>query len=420
MDVPSYAPALEMQAFLYQLPHSRIAEYPLERRDQSKLLVADIDSHRISHSRFSELPALLPADSMLVRNRSRVIAARIAMVKPTGGAVEVLLTKPLSPSLSPEVVLASSEACIWECLIGGKNVVPGMVLEVSELQFTATVLEREGTWGTVKLDWKGASTSRTLSSLLTVAGTLPLPPYIHRTADVLDSERYQTVYATQDGSVAAPTAGLHFTENVFNELQHKGITTEEVILHVGLGTFNPVSVENIRNHTMHTERIGVSAEMIEHYAHHCKNKQPWVTAVGTTSVRTLESLFILGAQLCLGADSLPANPHIEQWSAFNPEYATVSRAQAFSAFLYYVQKEKLEMLWADTSIMLAPGCRIASIDAIITNFHQPGNTLLLLIAAVCKGEFWREIYTAALDNEYRFLSYGDSSLLRISSAEPQR
>ena len=411
MNVPPYAPNLEMQAFHYDLPNDRIAIYPIENRDQSKLLVANVSNKSIEHSVFSALPTFLPAKSLLVRNHSRVIAARLAMFKRTGGAVEVLLTKPLSPYHSPELALSSTQSSTWECLIGGKNVVVGMELMIPEIQLTATVRERKGTSAVVELDWQGARTSRTLTHVLHLAGTLPLPPYLHRTADDTDAERYQTIYATHDGSVAAPTAGLHFTPAVFESLSAKEIQTEEVVLHVGLGTFNPVSATTVSEHTMHQERIGVSQNTISRLAEHAGSEVPWVTAVGTTSVRTLESLFILGAQLFLGSEELPEYPIVDQWSAFNPEYSAVSRAQAYTALQHYLLKEKIEMLWAETAIMLAPGCSIKSIDVLITNFHQPGNTLLLLMAAVCKGNFWKEVYQSALDNEYRFLSYGDSSLI---------
>lgn len=404
----SHAPETEfpLDQFMYDLPADRIAIHPLEERDASKLLVwrgPGVIEHRV----FRDVADILPKGSLLVVNHTRVICARIAMLKPTGGVVEVLLTDPELPSRDPAVVLASREPSQWRCLIGGKNVHEGMVLTEPTSGLQATVVRRDGAEGSVALTW---SDDQLLGDLLDEIGRLPLPPYLHREADASDRERYQTVYAAESGSVAAPTAGLHFTDRVFAACDARGIKRATVTLHVGMGTFRPVEVADARQHVMHQERYGVSRSTVEELLRNAESDAPWITAVGTTSIRTLESLYAVGARIV--RDKLvDQSMNVGQWEAFDPTLRDISRADVFRALLAKMDHHGVTSLWGETQLMIAPGARLNCVDALITNFHQPGNTLLLLIAGVVGKDEWRNIYNEALENDYRFLSYGDSSLL---------
>lgn len=404
----SHAPETEfpLDQFMYDLPADRIAIHPLEERDASKLLVwrgPGVIEHRV----FRDVADILPKGSLLVVNHTRVICARIAMLKPTGGVVEVLLTDPELPSRDPAVVLASREPSQWRCLIGGKNVHEGMVLTEPTSGLQATVIRRDGAEGSVALTW---SEDQLLGDLLDEIGRLPLPPYLHREADASDRERYQTVYAAESGSVAAPTAGLHFTDRVFAACDARGIKRATVTLHVGMGTFRPVEVADARQHVMHQERYGVSRSTVEELLRNAESDAPWITAVGTTSIRTLESLYAVGARI-VRDKSVDQSMNVGQWEAFDPTLRDISRADVFRALLAKMDHHGVTSLWGETQLMIAPGARLSCVDALITNFHQPGNTLLLLIAGVVGKDEWRNIYKEALENDYRFLSYGDSSLL---------
>lgn len=404
----SHAPETEfpLDQFMYDLPADRIAIHPLEERDASKLLVwrgPGVIEHRV----FRDVADILPKGSLLVVNHTRVICARIAMLKPTGGVVEVLLTDPELPSRDPAVVLASREPSQWRCLIGGKNVHEGMVLTEPTSGLQATVVRRDGAEGSVALTW---SDDQLLGDLLDEIGRLPLPPYLHREADASDRERYQTVYAAESGSVAAPTAGLHFTDRVFAACDARGIKRATVTLHVGMGTFRPVEVADARQHVMHQERYGVSRSTVEELLRNAESDAPWITAVGTTSIRTLESLYAVGARI-VRDKSVDQSMNVGQWEAFDPTLRDISRADVFRALLAKMDHHGVTSLWGETQLMIAPGARLNCVDALITNFHQPGNTLLLLIAGVVGKDEWRNIYNEALENDYRFLSYGDSSLL---------
>lgn len=399
---------IEMSKFLYELPPDRIAAYPLDERDASKLLRYVSSNNEITHHSFVDLPGLLPANSMLLANSTRVMAARVFAVKPTGGRVEVLLIDPVAPFTDPAVVMSSELGSTWNCMMGGRNIHPGMVLTHDVADLTIRVIDRTGTAAVVELHWQARLT---LAQLLGHIGTLPLPPYLHREVEEVDADRYQTVYAREQGSVAAPTAGLHFTDRVLENIRQRGIVSEMLTLHVGIGTFQPVTADDARDHAMHAERFGVSRTTIESLARHFQSAQPWLTVVGTTSLRTIESLFALGARIAQGATIEVGTVHIDQWSAFDISLQTINREVAFEALVEWMRSHDVSTLWGTTSIMLAPGCRIAVADALITNFHQPGNTLMLLVAAFVGHPQWKSIYASALSNNYRFLSYGDSSLL---------
>jgi len=380
--------------------------YPLPERDASRLLVSRSDGS-IDHRVFRELPTILPAGSTLVVNRTRVIHARLRMQKPTGGLVEVFLTLPVAPSADPAVVLASANASTWECLLGGRNIREDMMLTHEATGLRATVVQRHGAEAHVTLTW---ADHRPLAEVLVHAGDIPLPPYIKRDTDGDDSQRYQTVFAQVEGSVAAPTASLHFTDRVLQDLDSNEVMRVDVTLHVGLGTFKPVEVEDATNHDMHRERYGISRRSAARLADHAHSSEPWLTVVGTTALRTVESLFCVGARIARdGVEKVPSLD-VGQWEAFDRSLDSVSRAEAMSAIVQWLDAHGVDEAWGDTSIMLAPGCRIAMADALVTNFHQPGNTLLLLVAAFI-GDRWRDVYTSAIGNDYRFLSYGDSSLL---------
>lgn len=400
---------MQSHDYTYVLPPERIASVPLAERDASKLLVAHAASGALEHRTFQDLPALLPTHSLLVVNRTRVIAARLLVRKPSGGQVEVFLCQPVRPSTDPSVVLHSMEPSDWECVIGGRNVNVGMELQHGGVDLHIHVLERNGNEGIVRLEWTDATS---LADVIERAGVVPLPPYIHREATVDDRERYQTVYATEEGSVAAPTAGLHLTERVMDALTARDVERVEVVLHVGLGTFAPMHSGDIREHVMHRERFGIDRTSLRALAHATARDDAWITVVGTTSLRTLESLFYVGARLVSDPTAFEnVDIDVPQWAAFDATHTAVTRAAAFAAVGEWMDEQGMEMLWGTTQIMIIPGARIATADALVTNFHQPGTTLILLVAAFVGGELWRTIYQAALDNDYRFLSYGDSSLL---------
>lgn len=399
-------PSIRLRDFTYTLPDDRIAMHPLAERDASKLLVLD-RSGSITHGVFSDLPELLPNGSLLIVNRTRVIHARLRMAKPTGGMVEMLLTRPVAPVVDPAVVLAASTASTWECLVGGRNVHVGMELRHTHTSLRAIVTHRTNNEAHAVLSWDEPCP---LADILTRAGDVPLPPYIKRETDANDVARYQTVFAAVEGSVAAPTASLHFTERVLNDLTARGVDRAEVTLHVGLGTFKPVDVDDAADHAMHRERFGITRDAAVAMATHAASAEPFTTVVGTTALRTVESLFCVGARIVRDGVDAVDSLEVGQWEAFDTSLDGISRAQAMRAIVAWLDRRGVDEAWADTAIMLAPGCRIAMADALVTNFHQPGNTLLLLVAAFV-GERWRDVYTTALEKDYRFLSYGDSSLL---------
>jgi S-adenosylmethionine:tRNA ribosyltransferase-isomerase len=399
-------PSLSLADYTYTLPDDRIAQHPLAERDASKLLVVDVPTRQVRHEVFRDVAAMLPANSLIIANKSKVIAARLPMVKPTGGSVEVLLSKPVAPSADPAITLAATSPTRWEALASGRNVVPGTVLQHASMPLTAAIVNRNGADAVVEVAWEGAMT---MAEVLDAAGVLPLPPYMRRDATQDDRDRYQTVYATEQGSVAAPTAGLHFTEGVRESLLARGIEWSEVTLHVGLGTFKPVEVEDARQHVMHAERIAISRQTVEAILQQHQQPTPWITAVGTTSMRTLESWFAVGSELHRGG-SLSDSIVVDQWAAFDEESSSVSCVDAFRALAGAMDALGTSTLWAETQMMLAPGAHFAVCDALITNFHQPNSTLLLLVAAFCNGALWKDVYQQALEHGYRFLSYGDASV----------
>ncbi len=407
---PSYVPNVALDEFLYELPEARIAKFPLPERDQSKLLLAKALTQEISHHQFYDLPSLLPERALLVRNNTKVIAARLHLAKSTGGLVEVLCLEPLAPSPDPALTLNAKNACRWQCLIGGRKVAVGTVLHLHGL--TATVVDKIGAEAIVDFVW---NSNQAFADLLDSIGNIPIPPYLKREAEDVDKSRYQTVYAVAQGSVAAPTAGLHFTERVFEALHQKHIHTADLTLHVGLGTFKPVESDSIAEHQMHTERIAVPLATLERLIEQAASPTPCIVAVGTTSMRTLESLYWFGAKLYANdGDARTRNDlWISQWDAYRltAENKTPPLEVALNFLLEWTKEKGLEHLQGETEMIIVPSYPFKVVDALITNFHQPRSTLILLVAAFLGNDFWRKVYQSALDNDYRFLSYGDSSLL---------
>lgn len=395
----------------YILPEDRIAVYPLPERDQSKLLIAPKDGGAFIHRHFYDIPEFIPEHSLMFVNVSKVIHARIPCLKETGGLAEILLTEPSNGGAADAMMHIGISK--WNCIIGGKKISTGMILSTMDQvhHLRIHVLEKSGMDAVISLEWNGEVT---LAHILEEIGKIPLPPYLNREAEESDEERYQTVYAKEDGSVAAPTAGLHFTDNVINRLKEQHITIEEVTLHVGLGTFKPFDAEAVEDFSMHSERIIVRKEVIKHTRDFFLQEQRGACiAVGTTSCRTMESLYWFGVGL-MNPD-FPAWKSGEfslgQWDVYDLFEHAVSPQESCSAILRWMEHHKLQTIEGETQLMIVPGYQWGLIEGLITNFHQPESTLLFLVSSFLGIERWKAAYQSALDNDYRFLSYGDSSLL---------
>lgn len=387
----------------YPLPEERIAKFPLEQRDQSKLLL--LKKSTISEHRFFNLPDLLPSDTMLVFNNTRVIHARLFFRKATGSLIEVFCLEPWQQPIA--TAFEQRQSGTWLCFIGNnKKWKDGLLqskfsMDGKEVTLSVERLKAIGNAWLVKFSWDA---DISFAELIDFAGEIPLPPYLHRNAEESDKERYQTVYARHDGSVAAPTAGLHFTDSLLEKLRAKGFSTEYITLHVGAGTFKPVSTDTIGEHEMHVEKVQISRDNLLHIIEH--QGKP-IIPVGTTTVRTLESVYWFGVKLCQDAnlDSM----HILQWDPYKLEELNVSTIQSFNNVLQWMEHHDTDTLEGDTQLMIAPGYHYHVISGLITNFHQPKSTLLLLVSALI-GDCWKECYRYALDHNFRFLSYGDSCL----------
>ncbi|MFB9864154.1 S-adenosylmethionine:tRNA ribosyltransferase-isomerase [Rufibacter immobilis] len=395
--------------FTYSLPEEKIAQYPLENRDQSKLLL--YKNGRISDAQFKELPSLLPPQSLLVFNDTKVVQARLRFQKPTGGVIELFCLEPLDPVREVQQAMQQTYSVIWKCLVGNNKRWREGRLEMplgpypSDGSLWAERLAPAEEGFAIHFTWSPGN--KTFAEILELAGMLPLPPYMNRDAQESDQERYQTVYASEAGAVAAPTAGLHFTPSVLQQLSAQGHQQGFVTLHVGAGTFKPVKSDLMEYHYMHGEQLSVSRAFLEQLLHH--GAKP-VIAVGTTSMRTLESLYWLGTGLSLGL--LPQEGEeltVPQWFPYDVR-TTLSVQEAIEALLQYLDTQRLTHLQATTRILIAPGYQFKICNGLVTNFHQPQSTLLLLVSALI-GPTWQKVYKHALANNYRFLSYGDSSLL---------
>ena len=397
---------IRIEEFNYPLPDERIAKFPLTKRDESKLLV--YRNGKIDEAVFKQLSDYLPQGSMLVYNNTRVIQARMLFQKETGAQIEVFCLEPVIPH-DYALVFQQTESCSWLCLVGNlKKWKEGALhktirMDDKEVVLSAERIKTTGDSHLVRFSWNNPQV--TFAELLDAAGILPSPPYLHRETRESDLQTYQTVYSKIKGSVAAPTAGLHFTPEVLAGLDAKGFTREEVTLHVGAGTFKPVKSEVIGDHEMHTEFISVRRSAIESI----RTNLGRIIAVGTTSVRTLESLYYMGRTLVNNPDATPEELVVTQWTPYH-DTEEVTAHEALTALLDYLGRNQTDTLLSATQIMIAPGYEFKIVKGIITNFHQPKSTLLLLISAFVNGN-WKSIYNYALDNDFRFLSYGDSSLL---------
>lgn len=394
---------INLADYTYELPEERIANFPLEKRDESKLLV--FQNEQIAHHHFKEVVNFLTSDDTLFFNDTKVIPARLYFQKETGAIIEIFLLNPISPA-EVNLAMTAEKQCTWACAIGNlRRIKEGSSLnrtiEVGDslLTLTATLLDYEKQL--IRFEWEGAALS--FAELLVLVGQTPLPPYIKREVEESDKENYQTVYAKNQGAVAAPTAGLHFTEEVLAKLQKQGVKLDYLTLHVAGGTFQPIRHDKIEDHQMHAEQMIVSKQNIENLINSKK-----IVAVGTTSMRTLESLYWYGVKLM----SIPdASFQIGKLMPYRYTPAILpDRKKAFQEVLNYMTKHNLDKISGETEIMIVPSYPFQVCDALITNFHLSGTTLILLVAAFV-GEKWREIYAQALANQYRFLSFGDSSLL---------
>ena len=406
---------ISIEDYNYPLPDERIAKYPLSERDASKLLV--LKNGKITSSHFKNIDDFLPKDSLLIFNETKVVRARLQFTKESGASIEIFCLEPITGNGDYQLAFSSASPSRWRCLVGNsrrwKSDKLTMAVEVTktprhqDTKTKATLyaerIEKNDNYSVIEFSWEPAELS--FAEILEAAGEIPLPPYLHREAEASDRERYQTVFAKHEGSVAAPTAGLHFTNELIDKLKNESIAFEEVTLHVGAGTFRPVSSETIGEHEMHSETIVVRKSCIENLIKNC-NKT--IIPVGTTSMRTIESLYWIGLML-IEEGLEERNLHLNQWFPYKERESLPSAEESLSTILKYMEEHQMNVFHASTALMIAPSCKINIAKALITNFHQPKSTLLLLVSALI-GDKWKEAYQYALNNDFRFLSYGDSCL----------
>ena len=391
----------------YPLPDERIAKYPLPERDASKLLV--LKDNNISEDHFRSIGEYLPERSVLVFNETKVVRARLQFVKESGAAIEIFCLEPVTGNGDYQLAFSASSPVEWHCLVGNSrrwkegSLTMSLTIRGIAVQLNAERIEKNDAYSLVRFSWEPAEIS--FADVLEAAGEIPLPPYLHREAEPSDRERYQTVFAKYEGSVAAPTASLHLTKPLIAKLKEMGHTIEEVTLHVGAGTFRPVATDTIGEHEMHSESIIVKRQTIEHLR---DNIDRTIIPVGTTSMRTIESVYWIGVML-LEQGYEECNIHLNQWFPYQDRTSLPSAKESLEAILKYLDMHHLDALHATTALMIAPSCPIMITKALITNFHQPKSTLLLLVSALI-GDKWKEAYKFALENDFRFLSYGDSCL----------
>lgn len=398
--------------YTYDLPEDRIALHPLQQRDGSKLLI--YQNGQMDETVFSSIANHIPAETLLVINNTKVINARIHFKKSTGASIEIFCLEPQGNINEYSTVMAATRSSTWKCLVGGAAKWKNETLEKNisinnePVLLKAEMLEKLSEAYNIHLSWTPAHYS--FAAVIEAAGDTPLPPYIKRKTDAEDTSRYQTIFAKEEGSVAAPTAGLHFTQTIFEELKKKNVERANVTLHVGAGTFKPVKAATMQEHEMHAEYIDVAIATIEQL----KNQPGKIAAVGTTSCRTIESLYWMGVKTLL--DPSVKDVSIKQWDVYTDPLSTtaISKAAALTALIKWMTTNKLSSIFIQTQLMIAPGYRFRMADILITNFHQPQSTLLLLVAAAI-GNDWKKMYDHALNNGFRFLSYGDGNLIFINS-----
>ena len=403
--------ALRIADYDYDLPDERIAKHPLAEREQCKLIY--YKGGQIEERRFWEVPSLLPEGSTLIYNNTRVINARLRFRKETGSTIEIFCLEPVLPR-DYEQIFQTTGHCVWQCLVGNSKrwkqgaLTQAITIEGREVTLAATRGEQRGNAWEIAFDWDGGQSGEqiTFADVLDAIGEIPIPPYLNRGTEASDSTDYQTVYSHIDGSVAAPTAGLHFTDEVLAECDRRGITRREITLHVGAGTFQPVKSEHIGDHPMHYEFISVERQVIEDILHATGP----IIAVGTTSVRTLESLYYIGQILESNPDADEEALTVTQWMPYTTP-CEISTAKALQNIIDYLDRHHADTYMGSTQLMIAPGFEYRIVSGMITNFHQPQSTLLLLVAAFVGNNQWRSIYDYAMAHGFRFLSYGDAQLL---------
>ena len=397
---------IRIEDYNYSLPDERIAKFPLPKRDESKLLL--YRNGEISESIFKHITDYLPQNTLMVFNNTRVIQARLLFQKETGARIEIFCLEPIEPH-DYALIFQETRRCSWTCLVGNlkkwKEGTLSKTIFIKDEPVVLTADKKKSHGDTHLIEFIWDNEAYTFADILDAAGVLPIPPYLHRETEKSDLQTYQTVYSKIKGSVAAPTAGLHFTPEVLNKLKEKNIPTLELTLHVGAGTFKPVKSETLEGHEMHTEYISVNRNLIDELSRTDRR----VIAVGTTSVRTLESLYYIGKMLEHDPNILPESLTVGQWQPYDGSEEIDSR-QSLRNIVEYLDRRNMDRLVTATQIIIAPGYRYHIVQGMITNFHQPQSTLLLLVSAFVNGR-WREIYDYALSHDFRFLSYGDSSLL---------
>lgn len=402
---------LRIEDFTYTLPEEKIAKYPLQERDQSKLLIYGKGS--ITEATYHYLADYIPSGTLLVFNQTKVVHARLVFKKDTGGIIEVFCLEPHDQYPDIQSAMLQKEKVWWKCMIGGASKWKhGLVLsqELNGCTLYAKIVEHAVGYFILELSWDDPAS--TFADILHIAGKVPLPPYLHREAEMSDEERYQTVYAKQEGSVAAPTAGLHFTDELINRLRDKEVRTAFVTLHVGAGTFKPVKSATMQAHDMHAEWIDVGIDLLEVLM---TNYDSGIVAVGTTSLRTLESLYWIGARLLNGMVPDFNGIAVAQWDPYEYNAVLPAVPHALLAVKDWMLQQHMDRLVTRTQILIAPGYEFKLVKGLITNFHQPQSTLLLLVAALI-GDDWKKVYEYALQHGFRFLSYGDGSLLWAKEA----
>jgi len=403
-----FIPKINISDYNYELPEGKIVQFPLAERDESKLLV--LKDGLIYEDVFKNIPELLPADSLVIFNETKVIRARILFQKESGATIELFCMEPVSPSRELQQAFQQKSGVGWECLVGNSKRWKAGVLtkrfSSNGVECRLSAVRNEKGDGSSKIRFKWEPAELSFSEVLIYSGIIPLPPYINRQATLKDAERYQTIFAREEGSVAAPTAGLHFTESVFRNLKKRGIETEKVILHVGAGTFKPVVTEKISEHEMHAEKIIIRAKTVKKIL--TMLELP-IVAVGTTTMRTIESLYWFGVKSLV---EKTYNPHIQigQWDPYNPRYnCGISVRDSLTRVLEIIENNKAEYVGGETRLMIVPSYTFRIPGILITNFHQPQSTLLLLVSAFTGGS-WEMAYQYALSHDFRFLSYGDACL----------
>jgi S-adenosylmethionine:tRNA ribosyltransferase-isomerase len=395
---------IKIQDYSYVLPNERIAKFPLQERDASKLLI--YQKGNISESTYRHLADYIPADSCIFFNNTKVIPARLLFQNATGATIEIFCLEPTTELASSMTQQGNAE---WLCIVGNaKRWKAGEILSLNTeggIELKAKIMARTQERFVIQFSW--LPSANTFSEILSFMGQVPLPPYLNRGVEDSDKQRYQTIYAHYEGSVAAPTAGLHFTDNIFDNFKQKKIEPHYITLHVGAGTFKPVKSEVIADHDMHAEYFDVPLNTLKILRGSIGKKN--IIAVGTTTLRTLESLYLMGCKISLNPRLTLEEATIKQWDAYETAFEAITPLSAFEALIQWVESQNMERIVAKTQLLIAPPYRIRTVNALVTNFHQPQSTLLLLVAAFV-GEDWRRIYDYALSNDFRFLSYGDGCL----------